>query len=564
MEPVEVGANYKWIALSNTTLGSLLASSNTSIILISMPAIFRGIHVDPLAHNETTLLLWLVLGYQMVLCSLLVTLGRISDMLGRVRMYNLGFTIFVVGSLLLTFAPGSGTQAALQLVFYRMVQGVGGAFLFANSAAILTDAFPSNQRGLALGLNQISAFVGQVVGLIAGGLLSFVDYRLVFFVSVPIALAGLIWSRLALRDLTPVRQGQRVDLAGNVTFICGLALVLVGVSYGQQPYRGQAMGWSNPLVDASLAAGLVSLTAFVFIELRVREPMFPFTLFQNRMFAAANLAGLLAAIGRGGLQLMLIIWLQGIWLPIHGYRYQDTPLWAGIYLLPMIAGILIVGPLSGILSDRFGARGFSTAGMCLAAAGFLVLSRLPANFSFPIFAGIIFGMGAAQGLFGAPNSTAIMNALPPQNRGSGSGMRSTLQQAGALISQAIFFTAVIVGLSGSLPEAMQRGLVANGVPEAKAAAVAQLPPTSALFSAFLGLNPLEHLLPAPFLASLPPATRANLLGQTFFPQLISSAFTSGLRLAFEIGAALSLLAALASLLRGQRLLYDFGASTLSK
>ena len=498
----------------------------------------------------------MVLGFQLVMTSLLVTLGRIADIVGRVRMYNLGFLIFTAGSILLTFTPGDGNVAAIQLICYRLVQAVGAAFLFGNSAAILTDAFPPHQRGLALGLNQVSAFAGQILGLVAGGLLSAIDYRLVFFVSVPIGVAGWLWARLQLRELAVIRRGQRIDLPGNFLFVAGLGLILVAASYGQQPYAGQPTGWRNPAVEAALVLGILLLAVFTRVELRVPSPMFRLSLFRNRMFAAANVAGLLAAIGRGGLQFMLIIWLQGIWLPLHGYRYDQTPLWAGIYLLPMIAGILLMGPISGVLSDRFGARGFSTAGMLLTAAGFMVLSSLPIDFPYPLFAATIFGMGVAQGLFAAPNSTSIMNSLPAGDRGSGAGIRSTFQQAGMLTSQALFFSIVIVGLSSTLPESMRTGLIAVGVPPAGAAAASALPPSSALFSAFLGYNPMQHLLSPPLLASLSETTRRTILAPAFFPNLIGPAFGSGLALAFRIGAGFSILAAVASLLRGGRFIQD--------
>ncbi|HZV52416.1 MAG TPA: MFS transporter [Candidatus Dormibacteraeota bacterium] len=550
---------YRWVVLSNTTLGVLLATINSSIILISLPAIFRGIHINPLAPGETSVFLWLIMGYMVVTATLLVTIGRISDMVGRVKMYNLGFAVFTLGSVLLAITPGSGNVAAFQLIGYRIVQGIGGAFLFANSAAILTDAFPHDQRGLALGLNQIAAVAGSLVGLILGGVLSAIDYRLVFLVSVPVGVLGTVWAYVALREIAPVERGQRVDVLGNVTFAAGLTILLVGITYGLLPYHGAPMGWSNPLVILALVGGVVLLAVFMAIEARVQDPMFRLDLFRNRAFAAGNLAGLLAAIGRGGLQFMLIIWLQGIWLPLHGYDYQETPLWAGIFMIPMLAGFMIMGPLSGYLSDRYGARGFSTVGMIVSGIAFVLLTLLPANFPYPLFALLILLMGLGMGLFSSPNTASIMNALPPQHRGVGSGMRATFMNSGTLLSMGLFFTMVVLGLSASLPTALFDGLTRNGLPAQAAAEVSHLPPTAALFAAFLGYNPMANLLPPAVLAHLPAASRSVLLGKHFFPTLISPAFMDGLHLAFGLGAALCAVAAVASLLRGGR--YVYGVTT---
>jgi MFS family permease len=554
-----IGTRYRWVALSNTTLGVLLATINSSIILISLPAIFRGIHVDPLAPGETSVFLWLLMGYMVVTATLLVTFGRISDVVGRVRMYNLGFAVFTVGSILLAVAPGDGNVAAVQLIVYRLVQGVGAAFLFANSAAILTDAFPHDQRGLALGLNQVAAIAGSLAGLILGGVLAAIDYRLVFLVSVPVGLAGTVWAFVALREVGTVDTGHRIDLVGNLAFGAGLTVLLVGMTYGLLPYGGAPMGWGNPLVIAALAAGLALLVAFVVIESRVPDPMFRLELFRNRMFSAGNVANLLAAVGRGGLQFMLIIWLQGIWLPLHGYDFADTPLWAGVFMIPMLAGLMIMGPLSGYLSDRYGARGFATAGMLVAAAAFLLLTTLPLDFPYPAFAAVILLMGVGMGLFSSPNTASIMNSLPPRLRGAGSGMRATLMNSGTLVSLGLFFTLVIAGFSARLPGALDAGLTRSGVPPQAAAEVSQLPPTAALFAAFLGYNPMAHLLPAPVLQHLPAAARATVLGREFFPNLISPAFAAGLHDAFWFGALLCLAAAVASVLRGRRYIYGVTA-----
>ncbi|HET8840556.1 MAG TPA: MFS transporter [Ktedonobacteraceae bacterium] len=551
-----IGPSYKWIALSNTTLGVLMASIDSSIVLISLPAIFNGIHINPLAPGETHYFLWLLLGYMVVTTTLLVTLGRISDMLGRVRMYNLGFLIFAIASILLWLTPGTGNTGAVELIVFRLIQGIGSGFLFANSAAIITDAFPSNQRGLALGINQIAAILGSVIGLILGGILSYFDWRLVFLVSVPVGIVGTIWAYLMLRETATIRQHQHIDWLGNITFAIGLTIFLVGITYGIEPYGGSPMGWGSPLVISMLAGGVILLGLFVWIESRVDDPMFQLKLFKIRAFAAGNTSSFLASIARGGLQFMLIIWLQGIWLPLHGYDYAEAPLWAGIYLLPLLIGFVLIGPLSGWLSDRFGARVFSTTGMVIQAAGFILLTILPANFSYVWFALILFMLGMGQGMFSSPNTSSVMSSLPPEQRGAGSGMRATFQNAGSLASIGIFFSVVIAGLAASLPQTLTKGLTAVGVSVPVASQIAHLPPTSALFAAFLGYNPMENLLPSGVLHSLPLTDQANLLGHSFFPNLISPPFLLGLHGAFYLSATMCVIAAFASALRGKRYVHD--------
>jgi len=546
---------YKWIALSNTTLGVLMASLNANIILISLPPIFRGININPLAPGQTGYLLWVLMGYMVVTATLLVSFGRLSDMYGRVRLYNLGFAIFTAGSLLLFLLPNAGSTGALELIIFRLVQGVGAGFLFSNSTAILTDSFPPHERGMAMGLNQIAAIAGSLVGLILGGLLAAIHWRAVFLVSVPVGLFGTVWAYLKLKEAGSIRTRQKLDLIGNTDFALGLTLLLVALTYGIMPYGSSPMGWRNPLVITGIIVGLLLLVAFVFIELRAADPMFRMSLFRIRMFAAGNLSGFLASLARGGLMFMLIIWLQGIWLPLHGYSFQRTPLWSGIYMSPMMAGFLVMGPLSGWLSDRFGSRGFATGGMVLTVAGFALLTILPANFTYGSFLIILILMGLGMGMFAAPNTTAIMNSVPPQHRGVASGMRATIQNSGSLLSMALFFTIVIIGLSHSLPSVMYHGLVTAGIPAPAARHMADLPPTGALFAAFLGYNPISQLIPPDVLAHLAPVTRQTILGKDFFPGIMAPALMSSLKLAFYISAAMSAVAALASCLRGGKYIY---------
>ncbi len=548
------GPHYKWIALSNTTLGILMATINASIVLISLPAIFNGIGINPLGAGESNYLLWMLLGYMVVTATLVVSLGRISDMFGRVRLYNLGFAIFSAGSVLLFLTPGSGNGAAIAMIAFRLIQAVGGSFLMANSTAILIDAFPLKERGMALGINQMAAILGSIIGLILGGVLSAIDWRLVFLVSVPVGIVGTVWAYLMLRETTRSGGGrQKIDWLGNATFFLGLTIALIGMTYGLEPYGSSAMGWGNPFVISCLAVGVLLLIFFVWIETRVSDPMFNLGLFKITSFTAANIANLCAGLVRGGLQFMLIIWLQGVWLPLHGYSFADTPLWAGIYMLPLMVGFIAIGPLSGILSDRLGQRLFATTGMIVQAIGFVLLTLLPANFDYIWFAILLVIMGIGQGMFSAPNTTLSMNDVPADKRGVASGMRATFMNAASVISMTMFFSIVTAGLANSLPSTLSHGLLNAGLPAAVANGVASLPPIAALFAAFLGYNPMQTLL-GPVLHQLPATAQNTLLGHSFFPNLISSPFMDGMRMAFYMAAVVCVIAAVASTIRGKRIM----------
>jgi MFS family permease len=545
---------YKWVVLSNTTLGMTMATIDISIMLIALPDIFRGIHIDPLAPGNSFYLLWMILSFMVVTSVLVVSLGRLGDMYGRVRMYNLGFVVYTFFSLLLTITWMTGTAAALWLVIMRVFQGVGAAMLIANSAAILTDAFPADQRGMALGINQVAGISGSFIGLVLGGVLAPIQWRLIFLVSVPIGLFGTVWAYRKLREV-PRRSVARLDWPGNVTFALGLVGIMVGITYGIQPYGHSTMGWTSPFVLGCLGGGVAMLAVFAVIEQRVADPMFRLQLFKIRAFTAGSLSSLLASIGRGGLMFTLIIWLQGIWLPSHGYSFSRTPLWAGIYMLPLTAGFLLAGPVSGYLSDRFGSRPFSSGGMIAAAGSFLLLEFLPVDFSYWAFGLILLMNGLAMGAFAAPNRAGVMNSLPPQHRGVGSGMNSTFQNTAQVLSIGIFFTLMIVGLSATLPATLYHGLVAHGVPASVAAKAAHLPPVSTLFAAFLGYSPVQHLIGASVLAHLPAHQAAVLTGRGFFPRLIARPFASGLHAAFDFAIGACVAAAAMSWLRGGKYRY---------
>jgi MFS family permease len=541
-------AHYKWVALSNTTLGTLIATINSSIVLISLPAIFNGIKLNPLAPGNVSYLLWMLMGYMLVTAVLVVTLGRLGDIYGRVRIYNAGFALFTVTSIALSLDPLSGAGGAQWLIWWRVLQAVGGSMLMANSAAIITDVFPTAQRGMALGINIVSAIAGSFIGLVLGGVLAEWDWRSIFWVNVPVGVIGTIWAYRSLHD-TGTRRKSKIDWWGNLTFGVGLTALLAAITYGIQPYGGHTMGWTSPRVLAGLIGGVALLVVFVLIERRVAEPMFPLVLFKIRQFTSGNVASLLGSIARGGLQFMLIIWLQGIWLPLHGYAYESTPLWAGIYLLPLTVGFLVAGPIAGHLSDKYGARPFAAGGLVVMALSFAGLLILPTDFHYIWFALLVFINGLGGGLFSAPNTSMVMSSVPAHLRGSASGMRATFQNSGMVLSIGVFFSLMVAGLANSLPHALSSGLTGQGVPVAAADKIAALPPVGTLFAAFLGYNPIQSLLGPDILSHLPAANAATLTGRQFFPHLIAGPFKDGLTIVFWLAIAMALVGAAASLIK---------------
>jgi MFS family permease len=546
---------YQWVALSNTTLAITMATIDASIVIVAMPAIFRGIHLNPLTPGNVSYLLWMIMGYLLVQSVLVVTLGRLGDIFGRVKIYNLGFVVFTLASVALSLDPAQGPNGALWLIGWRVVQAFGGAMLMANSAAILTDAFPANKRGMALGINQIAGVSGQFVGLLLGGLLAAWDWRSIFWINVPIGVFGTVWAYKSLKEVASTRKAK-IDWAGNVTFAAGAGLLLTAITYGIRPYGTSATGWGDPKVFGGLALGVGLLVAFCVIENKVKDPMFQMSLFRIRAFAAGNIASLLGAISRGGLQFMLVIWLAGIWLPLHGYDFTVTPLWAGIYMLPLTGGFLIAGPISGVLSDKYGSRPFATAGLLVAAGCFVGLLLLPIDFPFWLFALLIFGNGIGSGLFTSPNTSSIMSSVPARHRGAASGMRSTFQNSGMSLSIGIFFSLLIAGLANTLPRTLTSGLTAQGVPLAQATTIAHLPPVSTVFAAMLGYNPVQNLLgPSGLLKTLPAHNVAVLTGRQFFPHLISGPFHHGLMIVFSAAAIMSVLGAIVSWFRGKQFFY---------
>lgn len=542
---------YKWIALSNTTLGMLMATISGSSLIIALPAIFRGIKLNPLDPGNFSYLLWILMGYLLISAVLVVPLGKLGDMYGRVRVYNLGFVVFTLASVLLSLIYSHGSTAALEIIVLRLIQAVGASMLMANSAAILTDAFPHNQRGLAMGTNMMAAVAGQFIGLIVGGALASVDWRWVFLINVPVGIVGTIWAYVALKDQAE-RLKARLDFVGNFTFALGLVLVLIGITYGIQPYGSAATGWTNPLVISLISIGMVVLVVFVAVESKVRNPMFRLALFKIPTFASGNFAGLLAALAQGGLMFLLVMWLQGIWLPLHGYSFEHTPLWGGIYLLPLTAGFLISGPISGFLSDKLGHKLFSFLGLFVAGLSFLFLFFIPVNFDYLTFSLVLFLNGLAFAAFTAPNTAAVMNSVPAQERGVASGMRVTFRNTGTPLSIGVFFTLMILGLAHATPPVIYHSLVTNHVDPVTARKVSSVSPLSYLFAAFLGYNPMRTLLGNKLLSKLPSASAKHLTSSTYFPHLISSPFESGLHVVLVFAISACLIGALISLVGKKR------------
>ena len=553
-------AHDRRIALSVTTVGILAATLNSSILLISLPAIFAGLGLDPLAPQNISYLLWMLMGYLLVTAVLVVTFGRLGDQYGRAKLFNLGFLIFTVASIACALVPNSGSAGAVELIVLRVVQGVGGAMLTANSTAIITDAFPADRRGFALGVNQVAAIGGSFLGLIIGGLLSEWHWRAVFWVSVPVGVWGTWMAYRTLHD-EPRDDKKRVaiDWWGNLTFGIGLIAILVAITYGLQPYGGHTMGWTAPRVLVGLIGGVILLIAFGIIETRVSDPMMDLRLFRVRAFAAGQTVNFLVAMARGGLQFMLIIWLQGIWLPLHGYDFADTPLWAAIYMLPLTIGFLVAGPASGALSDRFGARLFSTGGLLLTAATFGGLIIVPADFNYLTFAILLALNGIGMGLLAAPNSAAIMNSVPARERGAASGIRATGMNAGMVLSMGGFFTLMAIGLASRLPDSLSKGLTGLGVTPAAANQISHTPPVGTLFAAFLGDNPIRALMQQLDPSQLQPGSGvdvATLTGRSFFPHLLADPFRHGIAIAFGASIVMLLIAAVASLLRGSKFVHE--------
>ncbi|MEM0155245.1 MAG: MFS transporter [Thermoplasmataceae archaeon] len=408
---------YKWVVLSNTTLGVLMSSLDSNIVLIALPDIGRSM------QGMTTLdLLWVLLGYQLVVACVLVNFGRLSDMFGRVRLYNMGFALFTVGSGLCSIS-----QTPEELIGFRVVQAIGSGFLFSNSAAIITDAFPTEQRGMALGVNQVSIVVGSVSGLILGGVLSqTLGWQSIFWVNLPIGTFATIWAHLKLRELSNPSHTHNLDISGNLTFAGGVFLLLIGLTL----YA--IAGLSLLFTTLILAFSAILLAAFVYIDSHRKDPMFDLTLFRNHEFTSGNETIFLNALARGSFILVMVFYLQG---PIMGMGAEQ----AGIFLIPMSVSLSIMGPISGILSDRFGQRMFVVGGLLLSSIGFLLMTRIGYGLTLTQVLLPLVLIGAGMGMFASPNRSSIMNSVPGHRRGVASGISTTLTNVGGTVSIGLAF-----------------------------------------------------------------------------------------------------------------------------
>lgn len=547
---------YKWTALSIILISSLMSSINMSITLIALPAIFNGIQINPM--NSFQYLLWILMVFGLVNATLLLSFGRLSDIYGRAKFFKLGFLIFTIGSVLLYLTPSTGDAGAIEIIIFRIIQAVGSAFTMANGSAIIADSFHHSERGKALGINMVMWMAGQFIGLLLGGILAVFNWRYVFLVSVPFGIIGTIWSVLKLKEISIISGEGKIDYFGNITFVAAIISILLGISYGLMPYGNDSMGWSNPWVIFAMVFGIVLLPIFLYIETKVEVPMFNLNLFKIKMFSFANLAGLSNSLARGGMMFMLIILLQGIWLPLNGYSYESTPFWAGVFMLPLTLGMAIMGPISGHMSDKYGPRWISTTGMVINTMAFLILASLPYNFDYWVFAIALFTMGIGSGMFGSPNTASIMNSVPAQDRGVASGMQYTIMNTAFTISMGIFFTIVIVGISQRFPEEITSSFTSIGASQL-APLFNQIPPTGALFSAFLGYNPVGTMLqslPQQTINMIPQQIITTITGTTWFPKTLANAFMPSLQMAFYIGAVMSAIAAIFSAFRGEKFIND--------
>lgn len=547
---------YKWTALSIILISSLMSSINMSITLIALPAIFNGIQINPM--NSFQYLLWILMVFGLVNATLLLSFGRLSDIYGRAKFFKLGFLIFTIGSVLLYLTPSTGDAGAIEIIIFRIIQAVGSAFTMANGSAIIADSFHHSERGKALGINMVMWMAGQFIGLLLGGILAVFNWRYVFLVSVPFGIIGTIWSVLKLKEISIISGEGKIDYFGNITFVAAIISILLGISYGLMPYGNDSMGWSNPWVIFAMVFGIVLLPIFLYIETKVEVPMFNLNLFKIKMFSFANLAGLSNSLARGGMMFMLIILLQGIWLPLNGYSYESTPFWAGVFMLPLTLGMAIMGPISGHMSDKYGPRWISTTGMIINTMAFLILASLPYNFDYWVFAIALFTMGIGSGMFGSPNTASIMNSVPAQDRGVASGMQYTIMNTAFTISMGIFFTIVIVGISQRFPEEITSSFTSIGASQL-APLFNQIPPTGALFSAFLGYNPVGTMLqslPQQTINMIPQQIITTITGTTWFPKTLANAFMPSLQMAFYIGAVMSAIAAIFSAFRGEKFIND--------
>jgi EmrB/QacA subfamily drug resistance transporter len=407
--------NYKWTALSNTIIGTLMASLDRNIILIALPAIALDLHTSLLT------LIWIVLIYWLVTASVLLNFGRLSDMFGRVKLYNMGFAFFTLGSGLCSIS-----ETGEQLIIFRIVQALGAAFLFSNSAAILTDTFRENERAKALGLNQTAIVVGSVIGLVFGGFLtSYLGWRSIFWVNIPIGTFATIWSYSKLRELGAIRK-EKIDWLGNITFAVGLSMILTGVTLANFRFVSPFQ------IMLSIIGGVSLLIVFIIIEKKIPKPMFDLSLFKIRPFIGGNMAIFLNALARGAFTLIMSFYLQGPSMRLNSFE-------AGIYLIPVSAALAAFAPLSGWLYDKYKLGFFTVIGLLISAVGFFILTEIPVQTSFYEMLVPLIMIGAGMGIFASPNRALIMTSVPPTRRGISAGMSTTFVMIGNSFSIGMVF-----------------------------------------------------------------------------------------------------------------------------
>jgi EmrB/QacA subfamily drug resistance transporter len=415
---------YKWWALSCTSLGMLLAATNSGTLIIALPDLERSLHTSLLA------LVWVILAYLIAATVLVLTAGRLSDLLGRKRAYVGGFIVFAFASL------GAGfSRDATVLILWRVLQGIGSAFLFANAAALVTDAFPKEQLGLAMGANTMVAAIGLVLGPVLGGALVSISWHWVFWFNVPFALAGATWGALILRELAKPDSVRGYDVLGATTFVIGLTGLVLGVS------RGGLSGWNNGIVIAGLAAAVVLLPLWVLIERRSRAPMLDLQIFRSRLFAAASAAAFINGLARFALMFLFVFYFQG--------AQGDSPINAGIKLIPLALGMLVASPIAGVYADRHGSRALAAIGMLVSAAGLAAMTTLQVHTPYWQSALWLLLVGIGSGMFNSPNTAAMMGVVPAHRRGIAAGARTLLQNTGAVLSIAF----VLAIITSAVPKA---------------------------------------------------------------------------------------------------------------
>jgi EmrB/QacA subfamily drug resistance transporter len=458
---------YKFVVLTNTTIGSFMSLLDANIVLISLPTILRQ-----LPGTSTFDGIWIIMGYTLVTATALLTIGRLGDLFGRVKLYNTGFAIFTIGSGLCSIAPNGGF-----LVLMRLVQGLGAALIWSNNAAILTDSFPVTERGRALGINQVAGMAGSILGLVAGGVLTTVlGWRSIFWINLVPGAFATIWAYLRLRDLNPKLKGETLDPIGNILFAGGLIAFLVGLTLGA------ITGWTTT-DELYILGGIITLCVFGYVETKVRNPMIDVRLFRIVPFLAGASANLMTSISRSSLSLILVFYFQGALL-YSAFR-------SGILLLPFSIAFVLVGPLSGYLSDRIGPRRLTTTGSAISAAALFMFALLPFDVSYSVLVVAMLLSGVGGGMFFAPNVAAIMNSVPAARRGVASAISSTLFNVGSLLSLGLIF--VIFG--ASVPLSALQDIFAGIAPPAGSVSVGQF--VGAMHTAFLIMGVISLLTVIP-------------------------------------------------------------------